>query len=461
MDLLRARRASTPSRINAHLGARLDRRRPRHEATGLANVGRRGAARTASGSSSPSTTSARATTPLTDEERGDFAAYAARSCAATPTVRDIDRRQRAEPQPLLAAAVRRRRQRTPPRRPTWAARAHVRRAEGRRAGRHASGRLALAARRRRPDAGRDTHSPTTFIQDLGAGVPGERPHAARHGRLRVPSVRATTRASRRAALPADPDHVGLADYGKLVRLLGKAFDGTAQPGSTLPILYDEFGVETRDPGGEGDALHRHRAGDDEAGRRGDAGGLLPAGDRSSRSASRTSSDAALPHRRRADLDRWQSGLFYADGTPKASLLERRPARDRARGRRRHVARCPGRGEGRPTAFTDAPHARRSRSGASARLHLHGARLVRLPRRTARSATSVGRAAAGLRRAVVRLRPGGAARPGWYQLGAVSVVRAGLRRRGARRSAPARRMSGAAAPRRRARRSAACGTRDGS
>ena len=36
---------------------------------------------------------------------------------------------------------------------------------------------------------------------------------------------------------------GLADYEKLVGALGTAFDGTAQPGTTLPILYDEFGVE--------------------------------------------------------------------------------------------------------------------------------------------------------------------------------------------------------------------------
>ena len=41
--------------------------------------------------------------------------------------------------------------------------------------------------------------------------------------------------------------IGIADYDKLVALLGKAFDGTAQPGSTLPILYDEFGVEAQIP----------------------------------------------------------------------------------------------------------------------------------------------------------------------------------------------------------------------
>ena len=39
--------------------------------------------------------------------------------------------------------------------------------------------------------------------------------------------------------------IAIADYGKLTSLLGRAFDGTAQRGSTLPILYDEFGVQTR------------------------------------------------------------------------------------------------------------------------------------------------------------------------------------------------------------------------
>ena len=44
--------------------------------------------------------------------------------------------------------------------------------------------------------------------------------------------------------------IGLADYGKLVSLLGTAFDGTAQQGSSLPILYDEFGIEASIPAGK-------------------------------------------------------------------------------------------------------------------------------------------------------------------------------------------------------------------
>jgi hypothetical protein len=92
-------------------------------------------------------------------------------------------------------------------------------------------------------AGRQTHSPTRFIEDLGKfyrasgrtkplmdmfsiHVYGESPKIA-------PSFRHPRTTS-----------IGIADYGKLVSLLGRAFDGTKQDGSTLPIVYGEYGVET-------------------------------------------------------------------------------------------------------------------------------------------------------------------------------------------------------------------------
>jgi hypothetical protein len=39
----------------------------------------------------------------------------------------------------------------------------------------------------------------------------------------------------------------IADYGKLISALNRAFGGTQQPGQTLPLVYDEFGVEARIP----------------------------------------------------------------------------------------------------------------------------------------------------------------------------------------------------------------------
>lgn len=41
--------------------------------------------------------------------------------------------------------------------------------------------------------------------------------------------------------------LGIADYEQLVEALGKAFDGTEQPGSSLPICYCEYGIQSKIP----------------------------------------------------------------------------------------------------------------------------------------------------------------------------------------------------------------------
>ena len=51
----------------------------------------------------------------------------------------------------------------------------------------------------------------------------------------------------------------LGDYDRLVTLLGEAFDGTAQEGEDLPILYTEFGVESGHPRGQGSRSTRRRS----------------------------------------------------------------------------------------------------------------------------------------------------------------------------------------------------------
>jgi hypothetical protein len=48
----------------------------------------------------------------------------------------------------------------------------------------------------------------------------------------------------------------IADYGKLVSVLRRAFDGTKQKGSKLPLVYDEFGVESRIPIDRAGRVHR-------------------------------------------------------------------------------------------------------------------------------------------------------------------------------------------------------------
>jgi hypothetical protein len=168
-----------------------------------------------------------------------------------------------------------------------------------------------------PGGARPTHSPTVFIQDLGA--------AYRASGRTTPIMDAFgihpygDSSSQAPTVVHNSTSIGLADYAKLVALLGAAFDGTAQAGSTLPILYDEYGVETQVPAA-------------------DAGlytGAEPASTRPVSEATQANYyDTAVamafcqPNVEglllfhafdENDLDRWQSGLFYANLSPKSSL----------------------------------------------------------------------------------------------------------------------------------------------
>ena len=252
MDLASARRASGAVRITES-GRRArravaDDRRERS----LAQRRRRGEARRRSRSDVACFSSGSATTPLTPRRP------APTSRRSPPRRRDrsrrstrLHRRQRAEPQPLLAAAVRARRHRRRRAGVRGPARDDLRRAEGGVPPTSRCSAARLAARQRQPGPTRQTHSPTVFIQRPRRRLPRERAHDADHGRVRDPSLRGQL--ERRAAARPHPNSttIALADYAKLVALLGTAFDGTAQPGSTLPIVYGEFGVEIADPGGEG------------------------------------------------------------------------------------------------------------------------------------------------------------------------------------------------------------------
>ncbi len=225
----------------------------------------------------------------------------------------------------------------------------------------------------KPDGKRLTHSPTTFIPDLGA--------AYRASGRTTPIMDAFAfhpYEDNSSLAPAKTLHphsttVSIGDYGKLVALLGEAFDGTAQPGSTLPIYYDEFGVQTTIPPDKA-ALYS---------------GAEPALTRPVDPATQ-----AVYYRQavqlafceptvralflfhtvdETDLHAWQSGLYYADGTPKASLPDTRLAIEEAH--RGVVARCPG--------LHLAPNVHVARRGDSFVLHCsidcrYVAQLWRLP-----------------------------------------------------------------------------------
>jgi hypothetical protein len=93
---------------------------------------------------------------------------------------------------------------------------------------------------------RHTHSPSKFILDLGTAFKAS-------GRTKpvmdALSINPFPDNSSQSPATAHPNGtaIGVADYEKLVRLLGQAFDGTAQPGSKLPIYYGEFGIESLPP----------------------------------------------------------------------------------------------------------------------------------------------------------------------------------------------------------------------
>src|SRR5204862_8198413 len=98
-----------------------------------------------------------------------------------------------------------------------------------------------------PDGSRPTHSPTMFIQDMGSAYRASERTAPIMDAFAFHPYEDNSSVAPISGLHPKSTSIAIGDYDKLVALLGKAFDGTAQPGSTLPIYYDEFGVETQIP----------------------------------------------------------------------------------------------------------------------------------------------------------------------------------------------------------------------
>lgn len=168
-------------------------------------------------------------------------------------------------------------------------------------------------------AARQTHSPTAFIADLGAAY---RANGRRRPIMDMFAIHPYLIPSRLPPSFAHPrtTTIGIADYPKLVRLLTRAFAGTAQRGETLPIVYDEFGYQSQLPARK-QSLYTHL-------------GAAAARD-------------AIPEARQAayyrqafalaacqptvagllifhvaderDARGWQSGVYYSNDTPKSSL----------------------------------------------------------------------------------------------------------------------------------------------
>jgi Big-like domain-containing protein len=177
-----------------------------------------------------------------------------------------------------------------------------------------------------PTSSRQTHSPTAFIRDLGLA------YRASGRTTPIMDVWDEHVYADTSALPPSMPHtsttIAEGDYTKLVAALGKAFDGTGQRGSTLPIFYGEYGVET--------AIPAAKAG-------------VYTGAETSKTVDEATQAAYYAEAFRLALCQpnvigimifhtvdeqalgaWQSGTYYADGTPKSSLPAIRDAANAAR-----------------------------------------------------------------------------------------------------------------------------------
>ncbi|HZS24712.1 MAG TPA: hypothetical protein VFA30_06950 [Gaiellaceae bacterium] len=184
------------------------------------------------------------------------------------------------------------------------------------------------------DGIRPTHSPTVFIHDLGQ---------AWHNSGRVQPIMDGFAfhpyEDNSSIAPVSGTHpnsttIALADYDKLVASLGDAF-GTY----TMPIWYDEFGVESQIPAAKASFY---------TGTEPTTTHPVSAATQAEYYEQAIQLAFCQPNVQglflfhavdETALSGWQSGLYYADDTPKASLKPVRTAMEESR--RGIVAACPG------------------------------------------------------------------------------------------------------------------------
>ena len=176
----------------------------------------------------------------------------------------------------------------------------------------------------RPGSSRDTHSPSRFIRDLGEAYKASGRIVPIMDQLAMhPYGDSSSQPPKKSKHPGTT--IGLADYAKLVRILGESFDGTGQRGSNLPILYEEFGVESRIPKNK---LGRYKGTEPAA--------TKPVPEKTQAAYYKQAIQLAFCQTNVRALmlfhvfDEparlgWQSGLYYADSRPKTSLPRVRSA----------------------------------------------------------------------------------------------------------------------------------------
>jgi hypothetical protein len=189
-----------------------------------------------------------------------------------------------------------------------------------------------------PTLSSKSHSPTTFIRDLGSIYRASgrtKPimdwfaiHPYQDNSSQLPTTRHSTSTT-----------ISIADYDKLVNLLGQAFDGTKQVGSAIPIIYDEYGIESTIPPKKAKKY---------TGTEPKSTKPVPPAVQGQRYKQAIQLAFCQPTVRGLFLfhafdepgrPQWQSGLYYVDHTRKPSLAIVRQAFQEAK--RGIAARCPG------------------------------------------------------------------------------------------------------------------------
>jgi hypothetical protein len=189
-----------------------------------------------------------------------------------------------------------------------------------------------------PNMASKSHSPTVFIRDLGQAYRDsgrQRPimdwfafHPYGASSSELPSTRHSTSTS-----------ITLADYDKLVKVLGQAFDGTKQVGSRIPIVYDEYGIQSTIPRNK----QKKYTGTEQRSTK-----PVPPTVQGQRYKEALGLAFCQPTVKamflyhafdEVGMTEWQSGLYYVDHTPKPSLPIVRQAFQQVK--RGVIARCPG------------------------------------------------------------------------------------------------------------------------
>jgi hypothetical protein len=189
-----------------------------------------------------------------------------------------------------------------------------------------------------PNASSKSHSPTIFIRDLGQAYRASDRQSPIMDWFAFHPYGSNSSESPSAQHPSSTN-ITINDYAKLVKALGGAFDGTKQLGSQIPIVYDEYGIESTIP--------KRKARKYTGAEPRSTKPLSPAlqGERYKEAISlafcQPTVKAMFLYHAFDEVGRgqWQSGLYYVDHSAKPSLKIVRDAFQQVK--RGVIARCPG------------------------------------------------------------------------------------------------------------------------